>query len=222
MKEKIRNTFLFLGAIFREYFLIPVGIFIFGYFLLSWLELFPEVTFPFLIALILYFTFWEGRKTREFKRLAFLDELTGLYNLRYFKEILEKKLKKAKRKKKPLTLGMMDLDGFKEYNDRWGHPEGDVALRKVAEVLKRNLRRTDILARYGGDEFCVLFPSTQEAEAEKILKRIARLVSSTPLPKTSPPLSLSFGIASFPSQAKTKDDLIQKADRSLYQKKNSA
>ncbi|MDD3752747.1 MAG: GGDEF domain-containing protein [Candidatus Colwellbacteria bacterium] len=158
------------------------------------------------------------------------DSLTELYGLKIFKEFALKTLKLASRKNISVCLVMADLNSFKQLNDKFGHLRGDRALKEVAEVFKKHTRETDIVGRYGGDEFIILLPGTSLSDSFKIIEKI-----KSSLPETG--ISCSFGIAEakFPDSSwlrqnssatqfweKFLTDLISKADKLLYKDKRSA
>jgi diguanylate cyclase (GGDEF)-like protein len=119
---------------------------------------------------------------------------------------------------------MIDLDRFKDINDTWGHLAGDAALRYAAGVLKRCCRETDVVARYGGDEFAVLFISADVAHAEAVMRRVQRELTEKPFTVEGHPqgLGLSFGLAtSVPGDIPRPDDILQAADRNLYAMKRA-
>ncbi len=150
----------------------------------------------------------------KIKHLSFHDGLTGLYNWAYFNE----KIKTIQKAGNPITTFIVaDIDGLKFVNDTYGHYAGDLLLKKIANILKESFRDKDIIARTGGDEFCIILPGASGDEAEKIIRRINKeclLKSSEKLP-----MSISFGIA----EKKTKDISIKKilreAEKSMYEKK---
>lgn len=161
----------------------------------------------------------------EASKRAITDELTGTYNRRFLDNSLDDYFETAKKNKKPLSLIMADLDYFRQINEAYGHDMGDKTILEVVKVFKKHLRETDILARYGGDEFTVLLPDTSLEKAcnvaEEIRKEVEKLdfLSNMTGPVTS--LSTSQGIASFPETADTLQDLRKKADDALYQAKES-
>ncbi len=154
------------------------------------------------------------------KSLAVRDSLTGLYNRRRFDQQLEREVERAKRYNRPLSLVMIDLDHFKSYNDLNGHLAGDKVLVKVARILEDGVRVADTVARYGGDEFVALLPETGGEGAlafgERMRKRVGKVVSSDKSSKATDALSVCMGIASYPKDARSAKDLIDKADRALY------
>jgi diguanylate cyclase (GGDEF)-like protein len=156
-------------------------------------------------------------KAGEFEQLSVTDPLTGLLNRRYLQNRLAEELNRSKRHRFPMTLMMIDVDRFKSYNDTFGHPAGDEALRIVAGILKENLRGADVAARYGGEEFAVLLPQTTVEEAVQIAERIRRQIERCSFPHRR--VTASIGIASSGPDISTPDDLIWAADRALYQAK---
>lgn len=152
------------------------------------------------------------------KDLSLTDAVTGLFNHRHFQDQINKEVDRAKRTSQPLTLLMIDLDNFKELNDRNGHPTGDKALQEVGKIFTQSLRSTDIVFRYGGDEFTILLPSTNAKSGFEIAERLRAAMAS--LPQSLVGATLSIGLATFPSVASSRDELIKKADSALYEAKN--
>jgi diguanylate cyclase (GGDEF)-like protein len=163
------------------------------------------------------------RHEERLKMLSITDELSGLFNHRFFYQCLEKEVDRARRYKIPLSLVIIDLDDFKKYNDSWGHPQGDRALALAASVLKDTVRTTDIVARYGGEEFAIILPQTNLMDAKQICERIREALAQTPVPTLSgvtEPLTASFGVvAREPSM--TASELVAEADKILYFAKSS-
>lgn len=158
------------------------------------------------------------------RRQARTDPLTGLANRRAFDERLDEEIRRSNRYEHPFTLFMMDLDGFKRINDTYGHPEGDETLRLLGEGFLKEVRDTDFVARFGGDEFVLILPETEKGVAEKIAKKLVKMVEKCPFSwksKKNPlPLTLAIGIASYPAEAQNAEDLIAAADNDLYINKN--
>ena len=117
-----------------------------------------------------------------------------------------------------MSLMMLDVDEFKSYNDNWGHPAGDIALRIVADILKETLRAADVAARYGGEEFAVLLPQTTSSEAAAIAERIRQRIERTEFPKRK--VTVSIGIASVSAEIESADEIVNAADNALYDAKN--
>ncbi|MBI4238118.1 MAG: GGDEF domain-containing protein [Deltaproteobacteria bacterium] len=161
-------------------------------------------------------------QTRE---LAVRDELTGLYNRRHFQEVLQIEWKRAVRFHRALSVLMIDVDHFKAYNDTFGHLHGDQVLRHLSEVLRRNLREVDTVARFGGEEFIVLLPDTDRAGALHVGEKLRRLIELErfPVPQEGAvrPLTISAGLAVHPDDAQHIEDLIDHADIALYEAKDT-
>ncbi|MDH7577763.1 MAG: GGDEF domain-containing protein [Bacillota bacterium] len=160
----------------------------------------------------------------EFEMLALTDGLTGIYNYRYFQYCLLEEMKRAERYGIPLSLLIFDLDFFKTYNDTFGHPAGDRVLKKVAEVLRRRLRSNDILCRYGGDEFVVILAGTGAKDAAQVAGNLKEAIKNYPFPGRQylpgGKLTVSVGVATYPDDALNHIDLVEQADRRLYQAKS--
>lgn len=156
--------------------------------------------------------------------MSLRDELTGLYNRRYFNTAIKSEIARAKRYDRNLVLGIMDLDHFKKINDTYGHPAGDVALAAIGTLLKDFFRQSDILCRYGGEEFAVILPDTQTEEAQTVCERFRKNVSKYPFKykEVDFKLTISIGITCFtqPEDSKYVDDFVARTDRALYQAKN--
>ena len=153
----------------------------------------------------------------EYAQLSITDPLTGLLNRRYIEERLVEEINRVGRSGEAVSFMMIDVDEFKSYNDRYGHPEGDEALRIVGRILKESLRGADVAARYGGEEFSVLLPETAIEEAGVIAERIRGRVEQTEFPKRR--VTISIGVASISDKVGTVRELISAADKALYQAK---
>jgi len=156
-------------------------------------------------------------KAGEFQHLSVTDELTGLLNRRYLQERLTEEIKRSNRHGFPMSFMMIDVDDFKSYNDNFSHPEGDKALKLVAQYLKETLRGADIAARYGGEEFSILLPQTSSGEARIIAERVRERVDSADFPNRK--VTVSIGVASCSALVCTSADIIQAADDALYEAK---
>jgi diguanylate cyclase (GGDEF)-like protein len=152
-----------------------------------------------------------ARSQAELEALARTDDLTGLANRRHLNEQLERELKRATHLRRPLSLLLLDLDDFKQINDSQGHHAGDIALRRIAEILSRSLRQHDLAARLGGDEFALLLPNTDNDQAHTVSRRLVEGVVA----RTG--VHISTGIATFASNGVT--DLLRVADHNLYESK---
>ncbi len=146
------------------------------------------------------------------------DLLTGLVNRQGFDERFEVELERGRRTAQPVALVLADIDGFKELNDRFGHPAGDVALTAVGELARAAVRAIDTMARIGGDEFAAILPATGTDGAFELAERLRDGVPRL-LDGYGEPLTMSFGIVEFPLHGQTRDALVQAADRALYQAK---
>ena len=157
-------------------------------------------------------------KAGEFEQLSVTDALTGLLNRRYLEKRLIEEIQRSKRHRFPMSLMMLDVDEFKSYNDAFGHPAGDAALRIVAGVLQDILRGADVAARYGGEEFAILLPQTTSVEAAAIAERLRQRIEHTEFPKRQ--VTVSIGIAAISNDLETPADVIGAADHALYEAKN--
>ncbi len=155
-----------------------------------------------------------------YSNFANFDGLTGLYNHRYFQQELEKEVARAQRLNHPVSLMMIDIDHFKQYNDAFGHPQGDVALQEIAEILRRSIRSYDLAARYGGEEMVLVLPQVSPRKSLPLAERIRTAISEWPFRGATDThrvkLTISIGIAGMPAHAKTKSELIERADQALY------
>jgi diguanylate cyclase (GGDEF)-like protein len=160
------------------------------------------------------------RTNRLLARLAITDGLTQLYNRRHFDEILYKEIKRFNRRKyTSLALMLIDIDHFKQMNDRYGHLAGDNVLRELATILKQEVRETDTVARYGGEEFAVIMPDTHIDGAAYKADLLRQRVQTVEIRGVEPPIriTISIGVAEYVSGFP--HDLVQAADKALYQAK---
>ena len=152
---------------------------------------------------------------------AVTDPLTGLYNRRLFGESFERELNRARRYTQPLSLVILDLHRFKEVNDKHGHPRGDEVLRITAATLKKALRTSDFAFRIGGDEFALLLPQTDLAQALALSRRVEAVFAEMIQPlQLEVAVSMDHGVAIFPQDAEQADQLIRIADERLYRQKH--
>ncbi|MGH9734619.1 MAG: diguanylate cyclase [Candidatus Acidiferrales bacterium] len=150
---------------------------------------------------------------------AITDGLTGVKTHRFLMEALSSEWKRSTRANRQFALVLMDLDRFKFVNDFYGHLEGDVVLQRVGHILEQNCRRSDVVARYGGDEFVILMPETTIEQARQLANKLRGWVASDPLLRDKN-ITASFGIAGFPLHGSTPQELIQVADSSMYLSKH--
>jgi diguanylate cyclase (GGDEF)-like protein/PAS domain S-box-containing protein len=155
--------------------------------------------------------------------MAFNDDVTVLYNRRYFLEELERDLARARRKGTPLSLLMMDMDGLKSINDRFGHDRGAAFIKELGNIIKANTRASDVAARFGGDEFVLLAAETDTDEAVEIAERLRLETSSysTQIEGWEVGMSISVGVATFPKHASESEGLIKRADQAMYEAKRA-
>lgn len=163
-------------------------------------------------------------RVKELQHLATVDPLTGLHNRRSFRESLTVEVHRARRQRQPLSVLILDADGFKDVNDTFGHQAGDAMLKDIADVLRHTVRVFDISARVGGDEFAVLMPGSDTNAAALTGERIRRLLAGLSVPRTtdgtSPKLCVSIGVAMLQPGGHG-EDLLADADRALYQAKTA-
>jgi diguanylate cyclase (GGDEF)-like protein len=156
-----------------------------------------------------------ARLFRQVQTQAMTDALTGLYNHGYFQERLERETKLADRNNDQVSLILLDLDHLKRINDTHGHRSGDAALCHVASIMQSTVREVDVCARYGGEEFVVILPQCDRESAIEVAERLRESIASSPLNR-SEPITASIGVATYPSGAKNKEELIEMADRAMY------
>jgi diguanylate cyclase (GGDEF)-like protein/putative nucleotidyltransferase with HDIG domain len=165
----------------------------------------------------------EAHYRKQILNLANIDELTGLYNHRYFQESLDKYIMEAKNSNQPVSLLFIDIDYFKNYNDLFGHIAGDKVLNEISNILKSLVKGIGIAARYGGEEFAIILPATSESEAIGVGEKIRNVIESKyfegqeNLPSCN--LTISVGVSTFPHKAKSKKELLNSADDALYRAK---
>ncbi|HKQ59982.1 MAG TPA: diguanylate cyclase [Candidatus Polarisedimenticolaceae bacterium] len=168
-------------------------------------------------------TIVEQAQLERTERSALTDPVTELFNRRYFDGALELEIRRGRRYAMPLTLLLLDLDGFKSVNDLYGHQVGDLVLSRVGDVLRRSVRESDLCCRFGGEEFAVLFPETERlgayAVAERVRQRLEEAFAREPTAGRMVTLTMSGGIAAYPQDAETSQELLACADRALYQAK---
>ncbi len=153
------------------------------------------------------------RAEQQAQLLAMTDPLTGLGNYRRILEVLNAEIERSGRTARSFALLLLDLDGLKEINDRYGHLVGNRALCRLGDVLRACCRAIDTVARYGGDEFSVILPETTVEAAGLLASRIRKALAADREP---PPLSVSMGVVAYPQDGETIETLLQTADRELY------
>ncbi len=158
------------------------------------------------------------------KELSVTDELTHIYNRRHFQNMLQMEWRRAKRFSRNISLLMVDVDHFKNYNDTHGHLEGDQVLKKIAQILADHVREVDTVARYGGEEFSIILTHTAAEDALHVAQKLCGLVEQHPFysesNKIDTQVTVSIGVATYPDDASNMEDLINHADIALYRAKN--
>ena len=147
------------------------------------------------------------------------DEKTGLYNNKFFESILEMEIEKSKRGQKNFCLFIIDIDFFKKVNDTYGHIRGDDLLKRIADILKKQLRKTDVAARFGGEEFFIILPHTNLAKSKNLTSRLRKAVKSDPILKKYG-ITISGGLTCF-VKGDTKKKIQARADKALYKAKHT-
>lgn len=156
--------------------------------------------------------------------LADTDDLTGIWNKRYFRRQLPQEIERARTFNVPLSLLLFDIDEFKQINDGFGHVLGDVVLSELCGVVRETLRPTDVMARFGGDEFAIILPHTDLAGAKAVADRILRKLQLLTIPtdeESAIQCSVSIGIAEFGREDQSANDLVRRADERLYLSKRT-
>ena len=159
---------------------------------------------------------------RKLNELSITDGLTGLFNHRHFLLELEAEYKRAIRYRRSLALLILDIDHFKQVNDTYGHPCGDLVLKNLAGLLKRCLRSTDVAARYGGDELAIILPETDKSKASEVAEKLRRQLEKSPFAWNGDSFSItcSIGVAAVPDVGIDNwHSLLESADKSLYRAK---
>lgn len=166
---------------------------------------------------------WENNKLKQtFLNASLTDRLTDLYNYGHFSVRIREEIARAERYKRAFSLAMIDIDLFKSYNDKYGHEAGNKVLVKLGEILKKNLRSSDIAFRYGGEEFAIIMPETNIQGAKITLERIRSFVHKTQIEinnKDTANITISAGITYHPFLEDVKHSVIERADKALYQAK---
>jgi len=161
--------------------------------------------------------------TKDLKEKAVTDPLTGLFNRRQFDKLIMQEVYRSVRYERPLTLILLDIDHFKDFNDEYGHPAGDVALVHLAAIIRQFLRVSDAAARYGGEEFALILPETTQEQGFRVAGRIRRAVERSQFyiqNKKKIGVTISIGLACFPNDCKDAKSLVQCSDEALYKAKH--
>lgn len=155
------------------------------------------------------------------KQLAYLDGLTGIFNRRFFELRIAEEIERAKRFGGGMAVIMIDIDQFKRLNDEFGHLLGDEVLRQVSSIFHQQLRKIDVVCRYGGEEFAILLSQTNPQHALAVAEKLRRLIAGWQFPGVARQVTISAGAANFPENGLTRDDLVKAADAGLYAAKQS-
>jgi diguanylate cyclase (GGDEF)-like protein len=150
------------------------------------------------------------------RQLAYIDGLTGIFNRRFFELRISEEMERARRFDTPLAVIMVDIDHFKRLNDEFGHLLGDEVLRQVSSIFSQQLRRIDVVCRYGGEEFALLLPQTTSEHAFRVAEKLRHVVELWQFPGVPRPVTISAGVAIFPGHGSTRDVLVKAADAGLY------
>jgi len=160
----------------------------------------------------------------ELRQQAIHDPLTDLFNRRYLEETLPRDLYQAQRRNAPLSVVMLDLDGFKQFNDSYGHGAGDALLREFGRILRAHLRKSDISCRYGGDEFLLVLPDSSVTDTQDRLEEIRTALKKLQIrygEQMLDMITLSAGITQTPEHGITASELLQTADKAMYAAKQA-
>ena len=157
-----------------------------------------------------------------FEQISRVDGLTGLYNHKFFHELLDAEISRSDRYKYSFSLIMIDIDDFKKINDNYGHQRGDTILEEIASILKSLARRTDSAVRYGGEEFAIILSQTAKEHGRVFADRVVKSIATSKFSGFShdKAVTVSAGLSGYPDDARTRESLIKKADEALYQAKN--
>lgn len=226
----ITLKFVSVSAMIFLTLLTYMGYTIFTFQMMKHFNLWVDLVSPLIFATIVFIAMLIVKyviKSKDFEqqyKLATTDGLTGLYNHRYFQEQMSAALEHAKRYEREFSLIIIDIDYFKKFNDNFGHQCGDRVLRAVAQTLKKNVRATDIVCRYGGEEMSIILPNIGREDAiftaQKLCKLVAEQEVRTNNDKTTN-VTISLGVATYPKDAQTTQELIKAADERLYHAKEN-
>lgn len=155
------------------------------------------------------------------KQLAYLDGLTGIFNRRFFELRIGEEIERARRYETGMAVIMADIDQFKRLNDEFGHLLGDEVLRQVSSIFHQQVRKIDVVCRYGGEEFAILLTQINAHQALSIAEKLRRLVETWQFPGVPRAITISAGVAAFPTDGRTRDEIVRAADQALYSAKQS-
>jgi len=184
---------------------------------LNWLSLCAFILFS--SAISISYSIVNRKQMQQIHDMSIRDSLTGLFNRRYMEETFDRELARAQRKNQPLAIIMTDVDRFKVVNDTYGHIVGDLVLVKIAGNLASSVRSSDVVCRYGGDEFIIILPDCSREQAINRAELLKSLILQSNMhfgDKVLQGISLSFGIAAFPHNGENRAEIISAADQALY------
>lgn len=201
-----------------------------AYWSMKYFNLWVDIVYPMLLALTAFISAYIVKyfiTSRDFEhqyKLATTDGLTELYNHRYFQEQMKSNVENSKRYGNEFSMIILDIDFFKKFNDTYGHQSGDAVLRQVAQTLKKSVRATDIACRYGGEEMSIILPNTGKNVAHSTAEKICERVSSNKFKLQGDKevsVTISLGVSTYPHDGQTPSELIEAADKRLYNAKNN-
>lgn len=201
-----------------------------SYYAMRYENIWMEVVYPLIFTIFAFtctFIIKYIIKSRDFEHqymLATTDGLTGLYNHRYFQEQIRMQVENCRRYNTNFSLIIIDIDFFKKFNDNFGHQNGDAVLYQVAQTLKKNVRTTDIVCRYGGEEMSIILPNTPKDEAYSTAVKICKRVANKKFELSGgreTGVTISLGVSTFPADGSNAETLIETADKRLYDAKNN-
>ena len=201
-----------------------------AYFIMKYFNCWLDIVYPLLLAITAFISAFIVKyliKSRDFEhqyKLATTDGLTELFNHRYFQEQMAMQVENCKRYNTEFSMIILDIDFFKKFNDTFGHQAGDAVLWQVAQTLKKNVRATDIVCRYGGEEMSIILPNTGKNVAHSTAEKICQRVSANKIRLQGDrevSVTISLGVSTFPYDGKTPSEMIDAADKRLYNAKNS-
>lgn len=223
---KSTSTIVALGSTI----LISFGYIILAYFLMKFLNLWVAIILPISFVLFVFIAAYIIKyllKSRDFDhqyKLATTDGLTELYNHRYFQEQMAMQVENCKRYNSHFSLILIDIDFFKKFNDVYGHQSGDAVLKQVAVKLKKNVRSTDLVCRYGGEEMTIILPNTDRDEAIITAQKLCQIIAEKPFKLVNDQesnVTISLGVATYPQNGETPSQLIAYSDERLYSAKEN-
>lgn len=223
---RTKSTIVALGTTMLTMF----GYIILTYYLMKFFNLWIAIIWPVTLIILVFVAAYVVKyilKSRDFEyqyKLATTDGLTDLYNHRYFQEQMILQIANSKRYNSNFSLILIDIDFFKKFNDVFGHQSGDAVLRQVAQKLKKNVRATDFVCRYGGEEMSIILPNTDKNEAIITAQKICKAIAEKPFKLANDKestVTISLGVATYPEEGETPSEIIDSADKKLYSAKEN-